>query len=173
MRKILLLLITIALFTLMGCGDDSNNNKTAPKNIETEIVEKSITEETKEELTAEGLLQEFRDGGMTIIDEITYTSSTDPNEKLGRPGEYIAKINFNDGNFSETWETPELSIEVFENEDDMIKRRDYIQGITDESDSNALKYYIYGYDVFLFRIPYKVTPEVAAEYEAIFYEYVK
>lgn len=127
--------------------------------------------EPKEELTAEGLLQAFKDGGMPVIDEVIYTSETDPNEKLGRPGEYIAKINFNDSDFYEAGETPDIAIEVFSSKGDMEKRRDYIQGVTDSADLNSLKYYIYDNGVFLFRAPYAITPEAAAQYEEIFNEY--
>lgn len=131
-----------------------------------------ITSTGTRELSTEGLIQAFKDAGLSVIDEVIYTSSTDPNKLLGRPGEYIAKINFNDSNFSETGDTPELTIEQFSNKEDMEKRRDYIQTITDSSSLNAFKYYIYDNNVFLFRIPYDVTPEKAAEYASVFNAYM-
>lgn len=121
---------------------------------------------------AVGLLQAFKDAGLSVIDEAEYTEETDPNEKLGRPGEYIEKINFNDSGFYEKGDTPEISIEVFSSKKDMEKRRDYIQAIVDASDMNAFKYYIYDADKILFRIPYSVTPKVAAEYEKAFNDYM-
>lgn len=168
MKKKLLIVLIMSMIILTGCNNESNNKE--ENTITTENMK--MTEESKPEISADGLLQAFKDSGMSVIDEIVYTSETDPNEKLGRPGEYIAKINFNDSNFFEEGEEPELSIEVFENEEDMIKRRDYIQEITDTNDMNAFKYYIYNNGMFLFRIPYSVTPEVAAEYEDIFNRYM-
>lgn len=132
----------------------------------------TLSELKARELSTEGLIRAFKDAGLSVIDEVIYTSSTDPNKKLGRPGEYIAKINFNDSNFSEIGDTPELTIEQFSNKKDMEKRRDYIQSIVDSTNLNDLKYYIYDNNVFLFRIPYSVTPEKAAEYENVFNDYM-
>lgn len=122
--------------------------------------------------SAAGLLQAFKDAEMSIISEEVYTSETDPNKKMGRPGGYIEKINFNDSNFYDEDDSPDISIEVFSSKKDMEKRRDYIKAIVDASDMNAFKYYIYDADKILFRIPYIVTPEAAAEYEEIFNDYI-
>lgn len=172
MRKLMFLLILIFSIGVVGCGgqqSESAEKTQEPANEET--VEEKVEEVTVK--NAEGLLNAFIESGMPVIDAVTYTSATDPNEKLGRPGEYIEKINFNDANFHEEGEEPGLSIEVFSEVKHMEKRRDYIQEITDTVNISDLQYYIYDDGLILFRIPYKVTPEVAAEYEKIFREYMQ
>lgn len=155
MKKIVpLMLVTLLVACLLtACGSKPTSPEDHPR-------------------TAEGLLQTFKDAGLPVINEVSYTSETDPNAQLGRPGCYIAKTNFDDNRFYNDADQHSIAIEVFENKTDMEKRRDYIQSLTDSSSVGWLQYYIYDKGVFLFRIPYAATPDQAKEYEAVFNEYV-
>ncbi len=108
--------------------------------------------------------------GYAVFDE-----NNDPNEKLGRPGSYIAKGDFSDTRVDETdpafKEEGDISlnggtIEVFESKKDCQARTDYLQKMSDPSlGALALNQYMYKYDRALFRVSYDLTASQAEEYQ--------
>jgi len=107
--KALLVSITVIIMGLLAaCGNNTANP----------------------DLTANGLLQVFLETGLPVADMEEFTAETCPNNLLGRPGEYTAKINFNDDRYPH-FGSPDLSIEVFSRRADMVRRRDHIQSVLD------------------------------------------
>ena len=152
MKKLLIMMFLAV--ALVGCGgSDTSQAESAGQ-------------------TAAELLQAFTDAGLPIIDAVEYTAETDPNGLLGRPGEYIEKINFNDSRYFEAGESPDLTVEVFTRRADMESRRDYIQTIVENLNMLEFKQYFYYSDTMLLRIPYRLTPESASEYEAVFNAFI-
>ena len=104
---------------------------------------------------------------------------------LGRPGQYTSKATFEDIRIEQTNKNldPEFfselereepiggTIEVFNNEKDMKKRKDYIEAFT--SSMSMIAEYSYGKDRFLLRLDKSVTPSQAKEYEELFYEIIE
>lgn len=163
-------LFLVVLFTLTIIFFTSCTNTNTP--MEAETTSEITPQSNNKEKTIEGLISSFEEANLPVIDVVSYTSKSDLNELLGRPGEYIQKTNFNDSRFCDVGTEPVISIELFENKKDLEKRKNHLNSIMESSNFSALKYYMYDKDLILFRIPYDATPEEAKEYETVFDEYM-
>jgi hypothetical protein len=116
------------------------------------------------------VVQALEDEGMPIGQSKSYTAENDPNELLGRPGQYTSKIIFKDTRLKPDPIASEFdvqnggSVEVFENEDDAIRRQDYLEGITQSF--APFNEYAYREGTVLLRLSHRLTPQQADEYEA-------
>jgi hypothetical protein len=117
--------------------------------------------------SAESVLLALQAAGLPVGDYIVYDAATDPNELLGRPGQYIGKVNFVDTSIGEV--TPDFSlseggsIEVFETEQAAQIRHDYILTVTQSSPLLAEYDFLEG--TVLLRLSKSFTPDEAAVYE--------
>lgn len=122
------------------------------------------------EITAEQVLNALIDAGLPIGDSIVFTAETDPNELLGRPGQYTGMVNFRDTRLS-TEEGGEIdtqdggSIEVFVDNTGAVNRSEYIQAIAEGLP--ALAEYNFVQEKVLLRLSKSLTPEQADEYAAV------
>lgn len=120
--------------------------------------------------------QRLKDRGMPIGETKAYTAENDPNELLGRPGQYTSKIMFKDTRLNPDPIASEFdvqnggSIEVFENEDDAIKRAEYLEAVTQSF--SPFNEYAYREGTVLLRLSHRLTPDQAAQYEAALKEAV-
>jgi len=169
----------ISALSFASCSPSAANNAQTPVATPPAITpagalptESVAPAETHEPKTAEGLLQAFKDAGLHVIDDVEYTVETDPNGLLGTPGQYIAKINFNDSDFLTPGSDPSIVIEVFSTSNDMTARKNYIQSIYNTYPMAALQFYFYENGVFLLRIPYDATQEQADAYGLVFNDYL-
>lgn len=133
--------------------------------------------------TAEEIANELKTRISSVGNIVAYTEETDLNDLLGRPNQYTSKATFQDTrleqiNLNNEFLTEEErkeptggTIEVFNNKDDMLNRKKYIESIT--SSISALSEYIYAEGNVLLRLEHELTPEQAKEYEEAFYEIVK
>lgn len=156
---IVLIFITLTL-ALVGCGNSSNTTT----------------------LTAEEIINKMKEKNTNIGKVVVYTEETDLNQLLGRPGQYISKISFEDKrleqeNADNEYLTEEErneptggTIEVFENEKDMKKRKEYIEGF---STSSLFSQYVYSKGNVLLRVDGDLTPTQAKEYESLLNEIIK
>ena len=169
-----ILLTFIFLLAACGGGNDSQAvSADAPNQTSPSIATEPSATPTPT-LTATGLIQAFIDAGLPLIHVIEFTSATDPNSLLGRPGEYTEKINWFDERYFESWmdvESPDLTVEVFRSRADMERRRDYIQSIIDAMPILGRQYFFYS-DTLLLRLPFDLTPESAAQYEEVFHAFL-
>ena len=96
---------------------------------ETQEVTEEI--ETIDHLTASDVLEKLKATNSNIGNYIEYTEETDTNNLLGRPNQYISKINGADTRLEQTDENNPtgFSIEVFENNEDALARQEYINQI--------------------------------------------
>jgi hypothetical protein len=117
------------------------------------------------ELIADTVLLKFKDAGLPVLDEIKYTEETDPNNLLGRPNQYIGKINFSDARIKEKAPKQSNSIEVFKTAEDLEKRKSYTEGLSKQG--GIFLQYIYTHKNVLLRLDHKLLPKDATEYEAI------
>jgi hypothetical protein len=97
-----------------------------------------------------------------------YSAEDDPNELLGRPGQYIAKVNFIDTTVVDApiaYDVAEGgSIEVFESQDLAQARSDYVQSVT-QTVPTLIEYdFVVG--TVLLRLSKSLTPDDAGAYEA-------
>lgn len=104
------------------------------------------------------------------------SANTDPNKLLGRPSQYIAKMNFNDKRIEpskaekQSLKEMELSfndctVEIFTNSEELETRRKYIAAFAKHG---IFAQYIYVNKNALLRLDKKLTPEQAKEYETVF-----
>ena len=176
MKKISLFgLVFLMIVMVAGCSTPASN---AP----TEMVVATPSPTPIVYLTAPQIVKKLKQAGLPIVYETTYDEKTDPNNLLGRPGEYTAKTNFIDeryvkdyeelkkilgDDFDESLRTDHGMLETFANKADMQKRLDYVSALT-EAGGIVGNYYIYHSDRAILRIDYTLTSKEAAEYEKAF-----
>lgn len=109
-----------------------------------------------------------REPAITTI--VTYTEATDANNLLGRPGQYISKVEFVDSRLPLPSPGSELgidnggSVEVFKTVKDATARFKYVDAITHSS--SLFGEYHCQYDTVFLRLSLALTPAQAAEYDA-------
>ncbi len=157
--------IILSCFILLGiCACGSNENVYSFKDI-----------------SAVELVNLLKENDFPIGRTVEYDEKTDPNDLLGRPNEYIEKLDFDDTvaldraiSYEYNGETYKIdvpddpyggTIEVFENADDAKARYEYIDSV---AHSGPLSTYMYLYDNVLIRIQKDLTPSEAKKYEEFF-----
>lgn len=118
--------------------------------------------------SAEAIVEAFQAAGLPIGESVVYTATTDPNHRLGRPGQYTGKASWADTRI----EQPESSdgptggtVEVFASKDELAARRDYIKSV--QESMPMLQQYILESGNALLRLEFALTPDQAAEYERV------
>lgn len=103
---------------------------------------------------------------------VTITEDNDPNDLIGRPGQYVAAVSLHDSRMECGTDDLDVScgakIEEFGSADDAEKRRDYIAEVTEGI--GALAEYDYLLGTVLLRVSGDLKPSEAAEYEAALQE---
>lgn len=179
MRKLIMLLVVSFAILFVACGQSGLE---PTESVQTTTQEAPVTQDqtsaqepspSQTAISAESLLDAFLDAGVPIIHMEIFTSATCPNNLLGRPGEYYAKINWHDERYMEYWwgddfiPEADATVEVFRNRSEMERRRNHIQAVQHAMPLLGGQYIFYS-DTMLLRIPFRVSPESAAEYEDIF-----
>jgi hypothetical protein len=168
-KKIFICGIIIMLFCLTGCSENNltSNNETS-KLKETKIEEVVFKKENSEKL-----VQELKNKGLNIGKVVTYNEENDPNKILGRPHQYISKSKFEIVGIEQFDEEEPTggTIEVFENEEDMKNRKEYVDAIS--ASASIFAEYSYGKGYALLRISNEVTPTEAKKFEEAFLEIMK
>lgn len=117
------------------------------------------------------VIDQFRSAGLPVTGTFDFTADNDPNDLLGRPNGYVAKVAWTDARTSS--ETPagpddwdvELggSVEQFRSVQDAIARAKYIAGILKAAPMLGSEYdYVAG--TFVIRVSAELTPDEAKEY---------
>lgn len=145
MRKVASLILSVVMvFSLSACGSS----------------------EPKVEVTAESSLISLQEKISNVTSIVAYDEETDPNENLGRPGQYIGKADFFDDRMEDT-EDNAGTIEFFSSKSDCNDRYEYLCKLSDpELGVFGVNQYIYKYDLAVFRVSFDLTPTQAEEYKA-------
>lgn len=125
----------------------------------------------------EDVIAAFKDAGLPLGEVIVQTAETDPNERLGRPGEYVGSAQFEDTRIEQPepmseleYDEPDLPvggvIEMFENNKDLQARKQYLEQVYEAMP--LVKQYIYASKLGLLRLEFSLTPDQAKEYETVF-----
>lgn len=154
-----------ALLTLVACGSGSAAKTTPPASPTPKIPHAGQT--------ADQILVGLKAKGLLIGASVTYTAETDQNKLLGRPNQYIGKVNFKDTRIPDSSNQgvdisvdDGGSIEVFVNQADAQKRFQYLQTISSSASIFAEYEYLDG--VAILRISHQLTPDQAKAYETAF-----
>jgi hypothetical protein len=156
MKTISYAVLPLAALLIVACGGDGGVT--------------SSSEPTKR--SAGQVIKQLQDAGVPIDESQELTAANDPNELLGRPGQYTGKAFFHDARLPAEKNSlhPELidadsggSVEVFASEADAKKRADYVQAITESSGLFAEYSYLRG--AAFIRVTGKLTPDQVKIYE--------
>src|SRR5262245_16523811 len=82
------------------------------------------------------VLKSLKRAGLPIDGYVNYTAESDDNHLLGRPGQYVNKVNFHDRRLEKSGEFDidgGGSIETFDYSDDAQKRYAYVHAISTSS----------------------------------------
>lgn len=177
--KVIIAIIIIAVIAVGGYLIYSNVFNT------TETSESTATENTNSNnnMTAEDIANKLKEKNANVGNIFVYTAETDLNNLLGRPNQYTSKVTFEDTRLEQTNYDNEFlteeerqepiggTIEVFENEEDMKNRKEYVETIS--SQASMFAEYAYSAGNALLRLDNQLTPDQAKEYEEAFYEIMK
>ena len=122
--------------------------------------------------TTDEIIKQFKDHKIPLGKIETYTDKTDTNHLLGRPGQYIAKANWEDTRVQQI-ENDVLggTIEIFNSPEDLKKRKAYLDAIT--SSASMFAEYSFAKGVYLLRLKKDLTPAQAKEYEKVLNDMAK
>jgi hypothetical protein len=123
--------------------------------------------------SADQIVAGLKSKGLPIGDVFTYTAANDPNNLLGRPGQYLSKENLKDTRISSTDTGADISvsdggaIETFTSSTDAQKRFAYLQSISTSGNALFAEYEYLDGDAIL-RISSQLTPDQAQAYATAF-----
>lgn len=135
------------------------------------VLGKSTAVNNESPLNAIDYVNAFVADGLPIDNIIEYDEETDVNGLLGRPGQYISKVNFADTR-CEQYDVEDPvggTVEVFATSADMRSRKDYLEALQDEMSILVNAYFYVSADgLGLLRVSFDLTPSKAQEYANIF-----
>ena len=122
----------------------------------------------KPAMTAEQVVSELQRGSLPIDGVIVYDSNTDENKLLGRPNQYISKVNFADTRLEQFDPASPNggTIEVFNSASDLNRRKAHNEMIMKQYP--IFTEYLFVHDKYIMRLSKELSPEQAKEYEEIF-----
>ena len=173
MKKALYALALAALVAVAtaGCGS-SDSESTSKKDAEvattTTAAPTTTTTAAPKNKTAAQVVDGLRAAGLPVGAVEVYDSSNDPNELLGRPGQYTGKASFADTRIGTEVNGVDGGgdVETFDDEASLTKRFEYLGLVADKPPLGG--WYQYKAGNAILRVPYALTPEQAKEYEAAF-----
>lgn len=155
MKKVLTIALSISILfcmvVLSGCKNSQSTSTKVPK-----------------PLTAKEISSKLKDAKLPIGNIIVYTEATDTNKLLGRPNQYISKVNFADTRY----EQPDAdnpvggSIETFNNTTDLKARKTYIENII--KSSPMFTEYMVVNGKYLLRLNRDLTTDQVNKYKEVF-----
>jgi hypothetical protein len=165
------LVVAFALL-LTACSGSSQGASSSPSPTATSIPSPTPTPHVAHAgRTVDQLLQGLKTHGLPIGASFTYNAGNDLNHDLGRPGQYIGKVNFKDTRLSSTEQGPAIlvhnggSIEVFANTTDARHRFTYLQALSKSAEEREFMEYEYLDGVVVLRLSGLLTPDQAAQYQ--------
>ena len=162
-----------ALSTLSGVGSLKAFNGFSIKLTDAEI-EKGNYDKATHKFTAMDYVNAFVEAGLPLQNIQNYDEHSDPNNRLGRPGQYTSKVNFADSRVEQYDKEDPLGgmLEVFETVQDMEKRKLHIEEIYEIMPPLEDAYMFISPDgLALLRIDFTLTKMQAEQYKAVFDAY--
>lgn len=124
--------------------------------------------------SVESVLSGLQARGIPIGEYVVYTAETDPNQLLGRAGQYTAKANFRDATLQPEFADIDLNdggtVEIFATVEDAEARRAYVE--QQLSTLPLPPQYVYLEGTILVRLSHRILPDQAQLYEIALQELV-
>jgi len=161
--KLLFLVLAVSIIVTACGGKPLANLAAIEANAASAAQPSSTAAETQ--LTSETVFNALKAANLPMTDVEVYTEETDTNHLLGRPHQYVGKVNWADTRAKDEFEKNPNTIEVFTNAEDLRARKTYIDAISKASP--MFNQYIYDHKNVLVRLSHKLLPKDASEYERI------
>jgi hypothetical protein len=162
---VVVLALAGSLVATAGCGSTGGGTATPPGGAPATTAPAAAAKH----FNAEQVTKALKARGLPVAGIIVYDENTDPNKRLGRPGQYMSKINFTDtrakrGQASGGKDVADGgSVEVFDNASDAMTRGVYIETVTQGMQILGSEYdYIAG--GVLLRLSGNLVPSAARKY---------
>jgi hypothetical protein len=175
MKKLFTITLIIITIALVGCGESSPPTNTASTTIQPTTVPTTAPTPKPAHVgqTAAQIVQALKAKGLPIGETFVFTAENDDNKLLGRPGQYIGKVEFSDTRLGNTYHGIQIkvrdggSVEVFASTTDAQHRFTYLQSLS-TSGNALLAEYEYLDGVAILRVSSDLTPTQAKAYETAF-----
>jgi len=153
--------IVLSLVLLFGCGTETMDLQPEVLEEEIETIGDSTTE--MDFLTEEVVIDRFVLFELPVGETIIYDEETCPNSLLGRPGQYVGKADWEDTRVEQYGDSLiGGTVEVFEDEETLIKRKEYIEPFLEET---MFLQYMFIHKNVIVRVDKELTPSQAEEYK--------
>lgn len=153
--------IVLSVILLFGCGTETTEQ--LPEVVDEEIETTDDSSTIMDFLTEEEVLDRFVLFELPVGETIIYDEETCPNNLLGRPGQYVGKADWEDTRVDQYGDTlTGGTIEVFEDEATLIKRKEYLEPFLEEA---IFLQYMFIHKNVIVRIDKELTPSQADEYK--------
>ena len=157
--------LSLCLALAFGCTTHTASNLAQIEADAAKSAQPSPTS-TPELLTSESVLNAFKAANLPVDNVVVYNEETDTNKLLGRPNQYVGKINFGDARVKPRGgEKRPNSIEVFAKDEDLQTRKQYTENIS--KSASIFAQYIYAHKNVLLRLTHDLLPKDAAQYENV------
>jgi hypothetical protein len=172
--SVVVVLAGVTVGSLAGCGEGSNDaagSSTASSSTAASSDSSAAAETTVVSPDAIAILEKLQAAGLPITDSVLITEDNDPNNLIGRPGQYTSKVVFADPRTGVALDeaTPDNgsggSVEVFADAAAAKTRSDYIQKSLAALGPVAGTEYDYLTGAALVRVAGALLPSEAAHYE--------
>lgn len=107
------------------------------------------------------VVEAFEQAQLPVSKAVVYNDKTDPNNLLGRPGQYVEKMNFIDPRDKKR--KTECTVEVFRLAEDARKRKEYIDSLNHIPMFGG--YYTFLHKNVLVRVSFGLVPADAEAYK--------
>jgi len=175
MKKALAQVAAAVLFSTaaVGCGGSEKASPTTTKNdsITTTTLAPTTsippTTAAQIQLTAAQVVEGLRAAGLPIGAVEVFDEATDPNQKLGRPGQYVSKASFADARIGTEVDGVDGGgdVESFDEAEALTSRADYLKELAEQPLIGG--WYQYTAGNVILRIPFALTPDQAEEYNTV------
>jgi hypothetical protein len=160
----LLIMVTIIMTVSCSNGEEEAIEEAVEGEIDEEPEPKPEAE-TAEMLTENDVIATFTAAELPVGEVIVYTEESCPNDLLGRPGQYVGKANWEDTRVDQFGESlTGGTVEVFDNQDALIQRKEYLEPILMEA---MFLQYMYIHKNVIVRIDKELSPSQAEKYEQV------
>ncbi len=159
--KLLAGIVLLSALLVFGCSSETIDQE--PEVLEGEIDVIEDAEKVMDFLTAEEVIDRFVLFEIPVGETIIYDEETCPNDLLGRPGQYIGKADWEDTRVDQYGDSlTGGTIEVFEDEATLIKRKEYLEPFLEEA---MFLQYMFIHKNVIIRVDKELTPSQADEYK--------
>lgn len=115
-------------------------------------------------LSESQIIAELLTSGLPVTDIEAFDAASDPNSLLGRPGQYVIKVSWNDSRLGGELDTGG-TLEIFDSASDMQNRADYVESIGASTPMFLQWIFVDPTLMAVLRVGRGLTPVEAEEYE--------